>query len=211
MERFQQRLKEHRDGQPPLGRALRRDAQAFTANRGEAFAFRSSAAEWRNVVRLLFVTADFTAFALYRLRMTLRRAGVPIVPSMINKICIAFFGLRIGEHVLIEPGVYIPHGTVVIDGATSIGRGSVITPWVTIGVKAGNLFGPALEPGVWVGSHASILGDITVGRSAQIGASAVVTRDVPANAIVAGVPARILASDVPGPLEIAAGMREAKK
>jgi hypothetical protein len=45
---------------------------------------------------------------------------------------------------------------------------------------------------VWIGYGACILRGVTVGDNAVIGTSAVVTRDVPANAVVAGVPARVL-------------------
>jgi serine O-acetyltransferase len=206
--RISERRRLHAREQPPLGRALRRDGFAFAANRGEAAVFRTRSAEWRNVGRLLLVSGEYWAMALYRLRTSLRRARVPIVPTIINGICIALFGLRIGNQVLIRDGVYIPHGTVVIDGVTLIDRGCVIAPWVTIGPKAGDALGPELRPGVFVGSHASVLGNIVVGRGSQIGASAVVVEDVPEKVIVGGVPARVLAEGVPGPGEAALLQRE---
>ena len=45
---------------------------------------------------------------------------------------------------------------------------------------------------VWVGSHATILPGVTVGDNAVIAAGAVVTKDVPANAVAAGVPAKVV-------------------
>jgi serine O-acetyltransferase len=199
-EQVQARIQEHRRLQPPLGRALRMDAATFAINRGDRVP-RGQWAEWRNVLRLLWRSGDYFGVALYRLRIALRNAHVPILPGVLNKICIWMFAIRIGDYVLMEPGVYINHGNVVIDGVTRIGTGSVITGWVTIGLKAGNFMGPDIGPAVFVGFHSSILGPITIGRGAQVGAHTVVVSDVPANAIVAGNPARIVAEGVPGPLE----------
>lgn len=49
-----------------------------------------------------------------------------------------------------------------------------------------------IENGVWIGSHATILPGVTIGENAVIAAGAVVTRDVPANVVVGGVPAKII-------------------
>jgi serine O-acetyltransferase len=201
--RFGDRMTRTRAAQPPLGRALRADAVAFAAHRGEAFRFRNRMEEWRNVARLFMRSADYTAMAMYRIRTSLHRAGVPVAPTLLRKACVALFGLRIGDDVVIREGVYIPHGTVVIDGTTSIDRGCVITPWATIANVTGETGGPVLGAGVFVGSHAAVIGDVTVGQAAQIGAGAIVTTDVDARTIVAGVPARVLAEGIPGPIEAA--------
>jgi serine O-acetyltransferase len=61
---------------------------------------------------------------------------------------------------------------------------------------------PTLEDGVVVGSGARVLGAITIGKGAQVGANAVVVRDVPAGAVVVGVPGRVLergGAEIPDP------------
>ncbi|MEL6577883.1 MAG: hypothetical protein AAFQ81_18530, partial [Pseudomonadota bacterium] len=72
----------------------------------------------------------------------------------------------------------------------SIGPNALIRPFVTIGLMEGNLQGPTIGAGVVIGTGAKLLGPITVGDGARIGANAVVIEDVPAGATVVGVPAR---------------------
>jgi serine O-acetyltransferase len=68
----------------------------------------------------------------------------------------------------------------------------MISPCVTIGGRSGKVEVPVIEDDVFIGSGAKILGDVRIGRGAQIGANAVVLQSVPAGAVVAGVPARII-------------------
>ena len=93
-----------------------------------------------------------------------------------------------------QPGVYIVHGQVVIDGLTEVKAGSIISPWVTIGLRGGDLGGPTIGPNASVGTGAKVLGNVEVGAGAQIGANAVVVDDVQAGATVVGIPARPLES-----------------
>jgi serine O-acetyltransferase len=75
---------------------------------------------------------------------------------------------------------------VVIDGLVEIGPNVVIGPWVTIGLVAGNVHGRTVEANARVGTGASVLGPLTVGSGAVIGANAVVVRDVEAGTTVVG-------------------------
>jgi serine O-acetyltransferase len=92
----------------------------------------------------------------------------------------------------IGSGLYISHGVATLVGATSIGIDCLISQQVTIGFsdKGGP---PTLGDRVRVGAGALILGPITIGDDAVVGAGAVVVKDVPAGAVVAGVPAREVA------------------
>ncbi len=64
----------------------------------------------------------------------------------------------------------------------------MIRPFVTIGLKEGQLEGPTIGRNVMIGTGAKVLGPITVGQKAKIGANAVVVKDVPDEATVIGVP-----------------------
>jgi serine O-acetyltransferase len=139
------------------------------------------------------------AVILYRISGWLRRHHVPLLPWVIARWNLATVGLWIGPWVIIAPGVYFPHGHVIIDGFVTIGSGCVFSPFVTVGLldlvdENGEaiVYGPTLGKQVQVGTGAKLLGPISVGDGALIGANAVVLQDVPAGATAVGVPARVI-------------------
>ena len=160
------------------------DARAALRFRGEAP--RGMAAD---ILRLAWHSDAFAALVLYRAKARLQAQRVPVLPRLAHRLAMALAQVSIGDPVTIEAGLYLPHGQVVVDGLVQVGADVVIGPFVTIGLRAGNLQGPVLEDGVHVGTGAKLIGPIRVGAGAQIGAGAVVVSDVPAGATVAGVPA----------------------
>jgi len=98
-------------------------------------------------------------------------------------------GARIGKHLFLE------HGFITIGETAVIGDNVTIYPCVTLGGTnptngKGGKRHPTLEDNVIVGAGAQILGPITIGQRARIGANAVVTDDVPEGATMVGVKAR---------------------
>ena len=93
------------------------------------------------------------------------------------------------EGVTIEDEVFVGHGVMFINDrhprATTDGALQTEADWQVIPTF--------VKRGASIGSGAAILCGVTVGERAMIGAGAVVTRDVPADAVVAGVPARVIA------------------
>ena len=93
------------------------------------------------------------------------------------------------EGVTIEDEVFVGHGVMFINDryprATSGGQLQTEADWQVVSTRVGR--------GASIGSGAVILCGVTIGEQAMIGAGAVVTRDVPAGATVAGVPARVQA------------------
>ncbi len=87
--------------------------------------------------------------------------------------------VSIGDPVVVRPGVYLIHGQVVIDGVIEIHEGVVIAPFVTIGLRSGDVRGPTIERGANIGTGAKVIGPVTVGAGATVGANAVVVDDVP--------------------------------
>ena len=187
--RFKAAFAAHLATLPPLLEALTLDARSFAVHRFKPW----PESRWRRLligVQLCWSSDDFLGVVLYRLRTTLRGLGVPLLPTILHRICIICFGIRIGDPVVIQLGMYLPHGNVVIDGFVAIGRDCVLCPWITVGLLSGKLTGPNLGDAVFVGTGAKIIGPVTIGGHARIGAGSVVVRDVPAGAAVSGVPAR---------------------
>lgn len=105
------------------------------------------------------------------------------------------FGIDIPPRTQIGAGLFIGHfGGIVVSEHAVIGRDCNLSHDVTIGqTNRGEHAGhPTIGDGVYIGPGAKVIGNIRVGNNVAIGANSVVTRDVPDNAVVAGVPARVL-------------------
>jgi serine O-acetyltransferase len=105
------------------------------------------------------------------------------------------FGISIPYNTQIGPGFYIGHfGGIVVNSAAKIGSNCNISQGVTIGqANRGTRKGtPVIGDNVYIGPGAKIIGAVRVGNHCAIGANAVVTHDVPDNAVVAGIPAVII-------------------
>jgi serine O-acetyltransferase len=175
---------------PGLREALTADAKITAAYRGERHEFRSRPDAAAQMIRLALVSDAFLAQALYRVKARLQAHGVPLLPRVAHRLAMALAQVSIGDPVVIEPGLYIVHGQIVIDGTVEIGSGVTIAPFVTIGLRAGNYQGATIERDVSIGTGAKVIGPVRIGEGATIGANAVVVEDVPAGATVVGVPAR---------------------
>lgn len=159
-------------------------------HRGERHVFRSRLDAAGQIARLAWVSDAFLAQAMYRMKARLQARGVPVLPRLLHRLTMMLAQVSIGDPVVVEPGVYIVHGQVVLDGLVEIGLGTVIAPFVTIGLRAGNVQGPTIGRNVNIGTGAKVIGPVRVGEGATIGAGAIVVEDVPAGTTVTGVPAR---------------------
>ena len=133
---------------------------------------------------------------LYRLREWARRRPTAFLPALCERVMEVVHGTHISREVTLGVGVYFPHGDAHIHGDTRIGDCCVIGVHSGIGLR-GSFFsddmgtrGPTIGAYTRVGTGAKVLGAVTIGERAVIGASAVVINDVPEAATVVGVPAR---------------------
>ena len=177
---------------PPFFRAIVRDVYTYAGHRGDRNKLQTRFGRWVYALRLPFMASEYLGLVLYRLRMSLVAKHVPLIPSILGWTCAVCWGIRIDYTVVIDEGVYISHGQMVIGGVTHIGKGTYLSPFISIGLVQSNPIGPHIGNGVFVGTGARILGPVRIGHGARIGANAVVLSDVPARATAAGVPARVI-------------------
>ena len=135
------------------------------------------------------------ALAFHRAAHWLFKGGLFFLARFVNHVARLFTGIDIHPGAEIGRHFFIDHGFVVIGETATIGDEVTIYQMVTLGgTNPSNGIGgkrhPTIGNGVIIGSGAQVLGPITVGDRARIGANAVVTRDVPEGATMTGIPAR---------------------
>jgi serine O-acetyltransferase len=142
-------------------------------------------------VRLVWTHPPLRATALFRLSSLCSRRGIPLLPGILRRLNIMMYGLDIVAGIPVGGGLYMPHtvGTVVM--AQRLGRNVTLVSNVTIGMRHEPTF-PIICDDVFIGAGARVLGPVTIGNGASIGANAVVLTDVPPGATAVGVPARII-------------------
>ncbi len=128
----------------------------------------------------------------------LYKMKIPILPKIIYYIQYFIFNSSVPYKCKIGKGTLFGYGgiAVVVHERAVIGERCVIGQCVTIGGKSKKYEVPIIGNHVYIGAGAKILGDVKIGDDVIIGANAVVTKDVPSNSIVAGVPAKIIKTDI---------------
>ena len=127
-------------------------------------------------------------------------AKFDLIARIISQFSRFLTGIEIHPKAKIGKNLFIDHGMGVVIGETSeIGDNVTIYHMVTLGGISPSIDSneqrdvkrhPTLKNNVVVGSGAQVLGPVTVGENAKIGANAVVTKNVPENAIMVGIPAK---------------------
>ncbi len=133
---------------------------------------------WRMRIKPIWLRAPFSVLYRMMYRHVRNVYGIDLP-----------FTVRLGRRVVIEH-----QGAIAIHGAAIIGDDTILRQGVTIGKRDLHrpLDAPCLGKRINVGAGAKILGAVTIGDDAQIGANAVVLNDVPAGATAVGIPARII-------------------
>jgi serine O-acetyltransferase len=131
------------------------------------------------------------ALLAHRVAHALHDSRVPLLPRSLSTLSRALTGIEIHPAAEIGEGLFIDHGAGVVIGETAtIGDNVTLYQGVTLG-GTGFATGkrhPTVQDNVTIGSGAKLLGPITIGHGAKIGANTVVITDVPPNSTVVGNP-----------------------
>ena len=140
------------------------------------------------------------AVFLHRIANFFAVAKFDLIARIISQFSRFMTGIEIHPKAKIGKNLFIDHGMGVVIGETSdIGDNVTIYHMATLGGISPSINSddqretkrhPTLQDNVVVGSGAQILGPITIGKNAKIGANAVVTKDVPENGVMVGIPAK---------------------
>jgi serine O-acetyltransferase len=152
-------------------------------------------------LEILLAYPGFHALVLHRLAHTLFRAGLPILPRVLSHFNRWITGIEIHPGADIAVPCFIDHGMGVVIGETAIlGPRCHLHQGVTLGGTSTRRERrhPNLGSDVTIGAGAQIIGAVTIGDGARIGAGSVVISNVPAHATVVGVPGHVVAYYDPG-------------
>ncbi len=102
------------------------------------------------------------------------------------------YGIHCNTNIPIGKGFCVVHGGAVYLNCQSIGENVTIHQGVTLGENYGHPGQPILEDGVAVFANAVVVGGITLHRNCMVGANSFVSKDIPADSVAAGVPAKVI-------------------
>ncbi len=164
---------------------------------------RYAISEKRSALALILSKEGLWALAEYRFNYWVSKYyTVPVIKEILmilviiwHKLIMIITGIELPKKAEIGSGLYIVHsGCIVIHPDVKLGDNCTISHGVTIGLggRGDKLGSPKIGDRVYIAPGAKIFGSITIGNDVAIGANAVVTKDLPDNAVAVGIPAQII-------------------
>ena len=154
----------------------------------------------KSKLSLILTYPGVKAIFFYKIANFFAIAKFDLIARIISQFSRFMTGIEIHPKAKIGKNLFIDHGMGVVIGETSeIGDNVTIYHMVTLGGIAPSINSdnqrnvkrhPTIENEVVIGSGAQVLGPVTVGCCAKIGANAVITKDVPEKAVMVGIPAK---------------------
>ncbi len=162
--------------------------------------FRADLAQWERhgfatrgvgplgVALLLARYPGVRATLLHRIGHWASVRGIAGLPTLCAQLNVTLHALELPPSVPIGPGLYMPHTVGSVVNAVSIGSDVTLQGGITVGLRVEPQF-PRIGSGVTLAAGCRVLGPVTVGAGATVGANAVVMHDVAPGDTVVGVPA----------------------
>jgi len=180
-----------------IRQALKEDARFYQRLR---FGERSSGIlSWLVCVTspgLFLLAMHRAANAFQRLRHTqqspIKRKCLHVLLTLLNPLLLFRARSEITGATSVAPGVYLSDRGELVIGARAIGAGSVIHHAVTIGMSTMNQGTPSIGRNVWIGPDCVLYGNIEIGEGATLLPGTVLSKSIPAGAVVKGNPGRIV-------------------
>ena len=154
----------------------------------------------KSKLSLILTYPGVKAIFFHRISNFFQLAKFYLIARIISQLSRFLTGIEIHPGAKIGKNLFIDHGMGVVIGETSeIGDNVTIYHMATLGGIAPSINSndqrnikrhPTIEDDVVIGSGAQVLGPVTVGRCAKIGANAVITKDVPEKSVMVGIPAK---------------------
>jgi serine O-acetyltransferase len=154
----------------------------------------------KSKLSLILTYPGVKAVFFHRIANFFAKAKFNLIARIISQFSRFLTGIEIHPNANIGKNLFIDHGMGVVIGETSdIGDNVTIYHMVTLGGIAPSINSndqrnvkrhPTIQDDVVIGSGAQVLGPVTVGKCAKIGANAVITKDVPEKAVMVGIPAK---------------------
>ncbi len=154
----------------------------------------------KSKLSLILTYPGVKAVFFHRIANFFAKAKFNLIARIISQFSRFLTGIEIHPNANIGKNLFIDHGMGVVIGETSdIGDNVTIYHMVTLGGIAPSINSnnqrnvkrhPTIQDEVVIGSGAQVLGPVTIGRCAKIGANAVITKDVPEKAVMVGIPAK---------------------
>jgi len=152
----------------------------------------------KGFIKQLLINRGFRILFLFRLGNSIKFKPLFFLYKIFYQHFQNKYSIDLPLSVKLGYGIYIGHSfAIAINKKCQIGNNVNISQCVTLGIKqTGNNMGvPIIGNNVYIGPGAKIIGSIRINDNSVVGANAVVTKDVPENAVVVGVPAKIISYD----------------
>lgn len=150
----------------------------------------------KNLFEAIFCYPSLKAILYHKIAHRLYKKNKFTISRIISQRARKVTGIEIHPGAIMGEDIFIDHGMGVVIGETAeVGNNVLMYHGVTLGgtgLEKGIKRHPTVEDDVIIGAGAKILGPITIGKGAKIGANAVVLKDVPPYSTAVGIPARII-------------------